>query len=365
MVDEKISDKVEKGISNKNDKNKQGRVSEQNTVDDEDAGLPSKAVSFVDSGVVGFGADVLDDFLDGGVEQSIVTTIYGPSGSGKSNLALLFLVSNILKVNASSGTHLSTSNFSQNLDGSVKPNSYSNVEPESSESNVKSKIDVETESNHNNSEGNLDNISSVREVVSSQDDVKDDNKEDDKKVIFIDTEAGFSINRLKQITDKYKYVLQNTLLFRPFSYKEQHNVFIHLEDYVKKYSVRAIIIDSMVMHYRLELSSGNDNNNITSVNNEMKMELSILVRIAAKYNIPVLITNQVYSDFDSKDEFKMVGGDLLRYSSKCILRLDNLSELGPNVRKISIVKHRSIPEMKSTLFEIYDKGVRKFTKNQF
>ena len=49
--------------------------------------------------------------------------------------------------------------------------------------------------------------------------------------------------------------------------------------------------------------------------------MAYLVEIARKKKIPVLITNQVYTDFDHRDEVKMVGGDLLRYGSKCLIEL--------------------------------------------
>ena len=38
---------------------------------------------------VSSGIDFLDQMLDGGYEKEIVTTIYGPSSSGKTNLCLL------------------------------------------------------------------------------------------------------------------------------------------------------------------------------------------------------------------------------------------------------------------------------------
>ena len=46
----------------------------------------------------------------------------------------------------------------------------------------------------------------------------------------------------------------------------------------------------------------------------------MLTELSRKRGIPIVITNQVYSDFES-DEIKMVGGDLLKYSSKCLIEL--------------------------------------------
>ena len=74
--------------------------------------------------------------------------------------------------------------------------------------------------------------------------------------------------------------------------------------------------------------------------------------IARKHNIPVILTNQVYSDFDTPDSVKMVGGDILRYSSKSLIELLKFK----TKRKAVVRKHRSLPENKEVLFEIVEKG---------
>ena len=50
----------------------------------------------------------------------------------------------------------------------------------------------------------------------------------------------------------------------------------------------------------------------------------------------------------------MVGGDLLKYWSKCIIELKNQG----GRRKLILKKHRSLPE-KELIFEITDLGIRK------
>ena len=67
----------------------------------------------------------------------------------------------------------------------------------------------------------------------------------------------------------------------------------------------------------------------------------------------MLITNQVYTDFDHRDEVKMVGGDLLKYGSKCLLELKRNDE----GREIILRKHRSLPEGKRAKFRIVQKGM--------
>ncbi|WP_256443535.1 P-loop NTPase family protein [Candidatus Nanopusillus massiliensis] len=58
------------------------------------------------------------------------------------------------------------------------------------------------------------------------------------------------------------------------------------------------------MLYRLERGDSN----VNEVNIELAKQLQIFSEIARKYNIPVLVINQVYSLFDNKDTIGIVGG---------------------------------------------------------
>jgi len=117
------------------------------------------------------------------------------------------------------------------------------------------------------------------------------------------------------------------------------------------------------MLYRLELAENTKNRNIIQeINSKLARQMRLLAEIARKENIPVLITNQVYSEFLSEEELRqgkekqvfMVGGDILKYWSKCILELKN--ERGR--RTLFIRKHRSIGEKKLD-FEIVSSGIKR------
>jgi len=71
--------------------------------------------------------------------------------------------------------------------------------------------------------------------------------------------------------------------------------------------------------------------------------------------IPILVTNQVYADFENKNEVNIVGGDLLKYQSKCLIELKRNSD---GSRKAIIKKHRSIEENKEIDFVITDLGLK-------
>ena len=112
-----------------------------------------------------------------------------------------------------------------------------------------------------------------------------------------------------------------------------------------------IIVDSIAMLYRLEMGQ---TKNVYNVNKQLGMQLALLTEIARKNNIPVLLTNQVYQDFEDKNKVNIVGGDLLKYQSKCLIELQKES---PGVRKAIIKKHRSIEENKNILFRITNLGI--------
>jgi len=187
-----------------------------------------------------------------------------------------------------------------------------------------------------------------------------------EKVIFIDTEGGFSVDRVRQIVgDDYEKILENILLLNPTSFEEQKKIFSNISDKIEEGHVGLIIIDSMAMLYRLKLGDAvksEENKNIQDVNREVAKQMRTLSEISRKHNIPVLITNQVYRDFlpkekindEIKREINIVGGDLFKYWSKCIIELEN--EGGR--KKAILLKHRSLPQ-KEISFEIKDKGIFK------
>jgi DNA repair protein RadB len=85
-----------------------------------------------------------------------------------------------------------------------------------------------------------------------------------------------------------------------------------------------------------------------------------LHEISRKQDIPVLITSQVYNEFLTEEDWlsgkqagvNLVGGDILRYWSKCIIELQ-----GKDGKKKAIIrKHRSLPE-KELNFEIVNEGI--------
>ncbi len=225
------------------------------------------------AGKIQTGSKILDVMLDGGYEKDILTTIYGPAGSGKTVLCLLCAI-NVVRIG--------------------------------------------------------------------------------KKVVYVDSEGGFSLERLKQIafhiSQDYKKILNNIIFLKPTSFAEQKKSFEKLKDIIND-KIGLIVVDTIAMLYRLELSKNED---IHEVNIELGKQISYLTEIARKKGIPVLITNQVYTDFDARDKVNIVGGDILKYGSKCLIEL----QITPNGNRRAILrKHRSLGEEKEITFKIVEGGI--------
>lgn len=227
----------------------------------------------------------LNKWLEGGYENDIITMLYGPSASGKSNFVILAAC-------------------------------------------------------HNAKKG--------------------------KKIIFIDTEGSFSLDRVKQITgDLPEIALKNIVILKPTSFQEQKQSFFKLLKELKETKgIGLVIVDSMTMLYRLELADAKKIGieKVREVNNDLVKQIKALYEIARKREIPVLITSQIYSDFLSEKDWlagkeagiNVVGGDILKYWSKCIIELQNKN----GKKKAIIRKHRSLAESELN-FEIINEGIRK------
>jgi len=173
-----------------------------------------------------------------------------------------------------------------------------------------------------------------------------------KKVIFIDTE-GVSLDRLKQICGsetKFKAIMKEILFFEPYSLEEQSEV---VEKCIKLVESQAkiglIVLDSATLFYRIALGSENE----TSARRGLAKQIVDLLSLARKKDIPVVITNQVYTDVEN-DTFNPIGGHILYHNAKAIIKLERLEN---GLRKAIIMKHRSLPEEEECLFVLTDKGI--------
>ncbi|ASJ05997.1 DNA repair and recombination protein RadB [Thermococcus pacificus] len=171
-----------------------------------------------------------------------------------------------------------------------------------------------------------------------------------KKVAYVDTEGGFSPERLSQMAGARGFnpeeALQRFILFTPGDFKEQRRVIGSLKKVVDK-TFSLVVVDSLTAHYRAEEPRKN-------LTNELAKQLQVLLWIARKNEVPVLVINQVH--FDSRaGKIKPVAEHTLNYRTKDILRLDKLST--PGLRVAVLERHRFKPEGGMVFFRITERGI--------
>ncbi|MCJ7429357.1 MAG: DNA repair and recombination protein RadB [Candidatus Nanohaloarchaeota archaeon QJJ-5] len=166
-------------------------------------------------------------------------------------------------------------------------------------------------------------------------------------VVYVDTEGGFSAERFLQMHDD-RDALEDVVMLEPMTFEQQRDVFDRLPSVVDEHDAGLVIVDSLVALYRIRLQG----DEVSETNRELSRQLSVLSKIARSEDIPVLVTNQVYSSFES-DEVQMVGRDVPTYWSKCLLKLE---ENGSD-RRMVVEKHRSRPEGLAAVFSITEHGI--------
>lgn len=167
-------------------------------------------------------------------------------------------------------------------------------------------------------------------LLSAYNQIKDNNK-----VIFLDTENSFPLERFWQISNNDKALLDNIFLFKAKNFMEQHEKIKFIPEICNKTKISLVIVDSLGVHYR------------RLVKHKPDMANSMLfsqLRILESLNLPVIITNQVYSDFNSK--IKMVGDGIVNKFSKCLI------ELKKDPRRIDIKNKKELK------FEICNGGIK-------
>ena len=166
------------------------------------------------------------------------------------------------------------------------------------------------------------------------------------RVAYIDTEGGLSVERIKQISGKdFEKVLNNLVIYEPETFEEQSRILEKLF-YIER--IGLVVVDGISSLYRLELSDDVHRN--TLLNRILGKQILTLLKLAKKRNIAVLLTNQIS---DTYNGVKPIGGIVLEYWSKTIIRMDKIDE----IREAILEKHRYMKEGERVKFRIVNEGI--------
>ncbi|OPY37430.1 MAG: DNA repair and recombination protein RadB [Methanoregula sp. PtaU1.Bin051] len=169
-----------------------------------------------------------------------------------------------------------------------------------------------------------------------------------RPVIWIDSE-GFPVERFRQVAgDGVESLAENLFLYEPASFSQQGTMILEADRTIKAHKAGLVVVDSATALYRTELDKGRD------AMQALTRQMLMLLGYAKRYDIPVLITNQVYWD-PVKSTYTGLGGTALEHISKAIVRLERLNGLGE--RRAVLLKHRSLPAGSSFDFAMTGNGI--------
>lgn len=161
-----------------------------------------------------------------------------------------------------------------------------------------------------------------------------------KKIVFVDTENGFNVERLNQIAGwNYLRILDKILLLKVKNFEDQCKKIEQLKNLV---NIDLVIVDTLSYFYREELKK-----NPQEVNKEMDKQLKTLIELTRK-GVFVVMCNQVYTNINDSS-INIVGGDMIKNWSKRLLKLTK------EPRSLVLEK----PELKEIKIDIANEGILK------
>lgn len=170
-----------------------------------------------------------------------------------------------------------------------------------------------------------------------------------KKVVYVDTEGGFSIERLEQIYGSKEFS-DFIFLFEPKTWEEQMQTIEKIQEICNNEDIGLVVVDSITALWRLTIT----NENAVEINKEIATHLSFLSKLARERKIPILITNQVYSDIET-GKIEMSNKNIVKWWSKNLVELSLTGETGCRLARIE--RARSLPENKEIKFRIVENGL--------
>lgn len=138
------------------------------------------------------------------------------------------------------------------------------------------------------------------------------------KVVYIDSDSKFNIERFTQILKGDTQVLKRLLFLKPSSFEDQASILQVLPQNVEDGDL--VILDSVTSLYRLDAG---DPEKTFVENKELNYQLGFIKEMVESQRVTFLITGQVRSVFDSViPQVEPVAPRLLNFWSDYIIKLE-------------------------------------------
>ncbi|MDE1819622.1 MAG: DNA repair and recombination protein RadB [Euryarchaeota archaeon] len=176
----------------------------------------------------------------------------------------------------------------------------------------------------------------------------------DRWVVYVDTE-GLSLDRLAQIAQgqggDLSHVVRRLLLTSPKTLEEQERAVERASALAveKEKRIGLVVVDSATLLYRLQMGTDEEG----AARQSLSAQMADLLHAGLDCSIPILITNQVWRDVETR-QFEPIGGSFLNHVAKTIVRLERARE---GWRRAVLLKHRSVPDGGIATFRLTDSGI--------
>jgi len=190
------------------------------------------------------------------------------------------------------------------------------------------------------------------------------------KFIVMSTDAGFSIERARQIWELNGLdpsEMENHLVYKEFTeFDEQHQYIKDLEKTIEEngWKPLLIVLDPLIALYRgiiLRTEMKYRASVISIYTGKMDLQMAVLRRIANLYDAVCMITSWPPSPVGeslsgSPPESPVIGGRQTAFLSKVMLEL-SIPQEGSTEREATLIKHRAKPVGAKVRFKLCDAGI--------
>ncbi|MHA1651173.1 MAG: ATPase domain-containing protein [Candidatus Helarchaeota archaeon] len=179
------------------------------------------------------------------------------------------------------------------------------------------------------------------------------------KVLVLDNEKTCTSTRLKTICEThFAEVAQSIFVYEPTTFQNQSETIENLEKYITD-KTKMIIIDTITTQYRRALTEKGKKNIL--LNKDLNRQLAILKDLSRKFNLIVLVTNQVRGAIRTRRDangIEPVAAAILNYWADYEIQLGFLPEHQMSKRSATLIKHPTKSNKISVEFRLTDEGIQ-------
>lgn len=179
----------------------------------------------------------------------------------------------------------------------------------------------------------------------------------DGNALYIDTEATFRPERIKQMAEALgmdvEKTLENIIVGRAYNSDHQIVLSERASDIITEKNIKLVIVDSVTGQFRVDFSGRGE---LATRQQKLNRHLHVLQRLADVYNVAVFITNQVMSNpgLLFGDPTVAIGGNVMGHFSTYRVYVRR-GKAGTRVARM--VDSPNLPEAEC-VFRIMEEGIR-------